>query len=83
MITSDVIFGFGMFAIIGIGIGSVSQEEGGFLNLFDIDSKERKLIQRFWHKHIDSLFGKSDKINTDTYTEHTPEVIKKDSLSTK
>lgn len=83
MITSDLIFGFGMFTIVGLGIGSVAEEEGGFLNLFDIDDKKRKSVQKFWHKHLDSLFGKTDKVTTDTYTKRTPEVIKKDSLSTK
>ncbi|WP_201308280.1 hypothetical protein [Companilactobacillus farciminis] len=83
MITSDLIFGFGMFTIVGLGIGSVAKEEGGFLNLFDIDDKEKKSVQKFWHRHIDQLFGKTEKVTTDTYTKRTPEVIKKDSLSTK
>ena len=83
MITSDIIFGFGMFTIVGLGIGSVAEEEGGFLNLFDIDDKKRKSVQKFWHRHIDQLFGKTEKVTTDTYTKRTPEVIKKDSLSAK
>lgn len=83
MFTSDAIFGFGMFIVIGLGIGSVAKEEGGFLNLFDIDDKKRKSVQKFWHRHIDQLFGKTEKVTTDTYTKRTPEVIKKDSLSAK
>ncbi|TDG73205.1 hypothetical protein C5L30_000641 [Companilactobacillus farciminis] len=50
MITSDIIFGFGMFTIVGLGIGSVAEEEGGFLNLFDIDDKKRKSVQKFGSK---------------------------------
>ncbi|WP_369833437.1 hypothetical protein AB8P52_05355 [Companilactobacillus pabuli] len=83
MVTSDAIFGFGMFIVIGLGIGSVAEEEGGFLNLFDIDDKKRKSVQKLWHRHIDQLFGKTEKVTTDTYTKRTPEVIKKDSLSAK
>ncbi|KRK90434.1 hypothetical protein [Companilactobacillus futsaii] len=83
MVTSDAIFGFGMFIVIGLGIGSVVEEEGGFLNLFDIDDKKRKSVQKFWKKLTGSIFGKNEETNTDTYTQHTPEVIKKDSLSTK
>ena len=83
MITSDLIFGFGMFTIVGLGIGSVAEEEGGFLNLFDIDDKEKESVQKFWKKLTGSIFGKNEETNTDTYTQHTPEVIKKDSLSAK
>ncbi|WDT65152.1 hypothetical protein NV391_09285 [Companilactobacillus crustorum] len=83
MFTSDAIFGFGMFIVIGLGIGSVAEEEGGFLNLFDIDDKKRKSVQKFWRELGSSIFGKEDRTNTDTYTKRTPEVIKKDSLSAK
>jgi len=84
MITSDALMGFGILGLVGYGIGSTVKEEGGFFNCFDIEQgKKVKAIQKFWHELGNSLFGKDGSTNTDTYTDRTPEVIKKDSLSAK
>lgn len=84
MITADAIMGFIIFGLTGAAVNTAIKENGGFFNCFDIEQgKKIKAIQRFWHKLDDWFFGKDKETNTDTYTQRTPEVIKKDSLSAK
>ena len=85
MLISDALMGFGIFGLAGYTIAGVIKDEGGLFNCFDIDQDNPKIkaIQRFWKELGNSIFGKDDHNNTDMYTQHTPEVIKKDSLSTK
>lgn len=84
MLISDALMGFGIFGLAGYTIAGVIKDEGGLFNCFDIkQDKQIKAIQKFWRELGNSLFGKEVRTNTDTYTQHTPEVIKKDSLSAK
>ena len=81
--TPDIIFGYAIFSIGSLSVGMVAGKEGGFLNMFDIDESSKKSIRMFFKKIKESFLGKDSETNTDTYTQHTPEVIKKDSLSAK
>ena len=84
MFTPDALMGFGIFGLAGYTIAGVIKDEGGLFNCFDIkQGKQIKAIQKFWRELGSSIFGKEDRTNTDTYTQRTPEVIEKDSLSAK
>lgn len=50
---------------------------------FDIDDDAKTKINKFWKKLDDLFFGPDVPDKVDTYTDKTPEVIKKDSLSAK
>lgn len=84
MITSDIVLGYGIFTLVGYAIGHAAGESNGFINMFDFSKETKIMITKFWRELGNSLFGKDDKsTSTDTYTQRTPEVIKKDSLSAK
>ncbi|CAJ1188155.1 hypothetical protein FD33_GL002249 [Companilactobacillus paralimentarius DSM 13238 = JCM 10415] len=67
----------------GYVFGYAASKEHGFMNLFDFDKNTIQSVQKFWKKLDDWFFGPDVPNKIETYTNRTPEAIKKDSLSTK
>lgn len=81
----DLAVAYILFASGGYILGNTAGHNGGMLNLFDISESTKNKIRNLDKKITDALFGKSTDVpnKIETYTEKTPDVIKKDSLSAK
>lgn len=74
----------GLMVFAGIGIGVAIGKKNKVTDLFDgISDEHKEKINKFTGRLSDWFFGPDIPDHVDTYTQKTPDVIKKDSLSAK
>lgn len=87
LITSDIVLGYGIFALVGYAAGHAAGEANGFINMFDFSKETKIMITKFWRELSNKIFGKGSKDPNKVISvvDHGPEILakKNNTLSTK